>query len=333
MSELPIRPLPFAQRLRYSAESVPFFLFMGLFKILGIDAASAVGSFIGRHVFYRLPPARTARTNLRAAYPDMSAPEIEKTVREVCDNLGRVVAEYPHLDKLALGGPGARIEMDGVENGNAAVASAKGVMFISGHFANWETMPVAASLLGYDGGLVYRPPNNPYVDRWISRQRAKLGPKEQISKGVQGTRRIFTLLRRGKAIFLLVDQKTGEGISVPFFGRGAMTTAAPAMLALKLGSILLPASAERVGGAHFRVKIHPPIEFAPSGDYDQDVPALTAKITETIEAIVRERPSQWLWIHHRWPRARDVVKKAKKRNGQDLGGSGVSVEREGSSLT
>ncbi|MDE2496018.1 MAG: lysophospholipid acyltransferase family protein [Alphaproteobacteria bacterium] len=333
MTELPIRPLTFAQRLRYGAEAVPFFLFMGLFKLLGIDRASAVGGIIGRHVFYRLPPARTARANLRAAYPEMSAAEIEKTVRDVCGNLGRVVAEYPHLDKRSLGGPRSRIELAGKDIGDAAVASGKGVMFVSGHFANWETMPVAASLLGYDGGLVYRPPNNPYVDRWITRQRAKLGPKEHITKGVQGTRRIFTLLRRGKAIFLLVDQKTGEGISVPFFGRGAMTTAAPAMLALKLGAILLPASAERTSGAHFRVKIHPPIEFAPSGDHDRDVPALTAKINETIEAMVRERPAQWLWIHHRWPSARDARNKRKKRNGQALGGSGVSVEREGSSLT
>ena len=135
-------------------------------------------------------------------------------------------------------------------------ASGKGVMFISGHFANWETMPViAAGQLGYESALVYRPPNNPFVDRWISRQRAKLGPKEQITKGAQGTRRIFTLLRRGKAILMLVDQKTGEGVPAPFFGRDAMTTPAPASLALKLGAILLPASAERIGGAHFHVRI------------------------------------------------------------------------------
>ena len=171
--------------LRYGAESAAFFSFMAFFKLLGIDAASAAGGFIGRHVFYRLPATNTARANLRAAYPDMSDAEIEKTVREMCDNLGRVVAEYPHLDKLTLGGPGARIEVDGLDTANAAVASGKGVMFISGHFANWETMPITAGLLGYEGALVYRPPNNPFVDRWISRQLAKLGPKDHISKGAQ----------------------------------------------------------------------------------------------------------------------------------------------------
>jgi KDO2-lipid IV(A) lauroyltransferase len=318
--------------VRYSAEFAAFFSFMAFFKLLGIDVASAVGGFIGRHIFYRLPPIRTARENLRAAYPDMSEAQIEKTVREMCDNLGRVVAEYPHLDKLTLGA-GGRIELEGQEIGDAVAASGKGVMFISGHFANWETMPVIASLLGYESALVYRPPNNPFVDRWISRQRAKAGPKEHISKGAQGTRRIFTLLRRGKVILMLVDQKTAEGVAAPFFGRDAMTTPAPASLALKLGAILMPASAERTGGAHFRVKIHKPIEFTSSGDQERDVPALTAKINEAIESFVRARPSQWLWIHRRWPSPRDKIKKNSRRNGQALGGSSVGVEREGSSLS
>ena len=318
--------LPLSKTLRYGAESALFFPFMWFFRLLGIDAASAVGGFIGRHLFYRLPPAGRARENLRAAYPGMSEAEIDKTVREVCDNLGRVVGEYPHLGRLTLGGPGARIELVGREIGDAAVASGKGVMFISGHFANWETMPVTAGLLGYEGGLVYRPPNNPFVDRWIARQRGKLGPKEQISKGARGTRRIFTLLRKGKTILMLVDQKTGEGIAAPFFGREAMTTPAPASLALKLGALLLPASAERVGGAHFRMKIHPPIEFSPSGDYERDVLALTAKMNLAIETMVRAHPSQWLWIHRRWPSAHD------KKKGHALGGSGVRVESDGSSL-
>ena len=101
MNKPPARPL--WKTLRYGAESAAFFPFMAFFKLLGIDAASAVGGFIGRQVFYRLPVTNTARANLRAAYPDMSEAEIEKTVRAMCDNLGRVVAEYPHLGKLTWG--------------------------------------------------------------------------------------------------------------------------------------------------------------------------------------------------------------------------------------
>jgi Kdo2-lipid IVA lauroyltransferase/acyltransferase len=324
--------LPFSKRLRYAAESALFFPFMWFFKLIGIDAASAIGGFIGRHLFYRLPPAGTARANLKAAYPHMPQEEIEKIVRETCENLGRVTAEYPHLGKLEIGGPGARIEVVGKDIGDAAVSTGKGIMFVSGHFANWETMPITSTQLGYESAIVYRPPNNPQVDRWIGARRAERGPTEQISKGAQGTRRIFTMLRRGKAILMLIDQKTAEGVPVPFFGRPAMTTAAPASLALKLGALLLPASAERLKGAHFRVTIHPPVAFAPSGDHERDVLDLTAKLNETIEAIVRRRPSQWLWIHRRWQTPRDEAK-LRAKEAQALGGVGVGVEREGSSFS
>ena len=319
-------------RLRYWAEAAPFFLFMGLFRLLGIDAASALGGFIGRHVFYRITPVTDrARENLRASYPKMTQAEIEKIIREMCDNLGRTVAEYPHLDKLKLDGTNPRLEIEGKEIADAEIARGKGVMFISGHFANWEAMPVMATRLGYEGGLVYRPPNNPYVDRFISRMRASAGPQIQIGKGAQGTRKIFTMLRRGLCILLLVDQKTEQGVAAPFFGREAMTTPAPAALALKLGSTLLPASNERLKGARFRMTVHPPIQFTPTGNHDADVQSLTAKINEAMEACVRARPSQWLWIHRRWKTARDATKNLGKAKSQPLSGAGVAVEREGSS--
>ena len=311
-SEAP-KPLPLTDILRYGAEAAPFHLFMGIFRLLGIDAASAFGGFIGRHVFYRLTPViDRARDNLKAAFPDMGHDEREAIIREMCDNLGRTVAEYPHLDKLKLTGTNPRLQVVGTENAEAAIARGRGTMFISGHFANWEAMPVTATELGYEGGLVYRPPNNPYVDRYISRMRASAGPQTQISKGAQGTRKIFTLLRRGLAILMLVDQKTEQGVAAPFFGRDAMTTPAPAALALKLGAALLPTSNERLKGAHFRMRIRPAIEFAPTGDHDADVLALTAKINQAIEECVRERPSQWLWIHRRWTTPRDATKNLKK---------------------
>jgi len=320
--------------LRYGAEALPFYLFMGIFKLLGIDAASALGGFIGRHIFYRVKPvADRARENLKAAYPEMPRAEMESIIREMFDNLGRTVAEYPHLSKLKVTGPNPRLEIAGKEHAEAAIAAGKGLMFISGHFANWEAMPVTATELGYEGALVYRPPNNPYVDRYISRMRASAGPKIQISKGAQGTRKIFTTLRRGQAILMLVDQKTDQGVAAPFFGRDAMTTPAPAALALKLGAALLPTSNERLNGARFRMNIRPPIEFTPSGDHEADIVALTAKINAAVEDCVRARPSQWLWIHRRWTTPRDAIKNLPKTKAQALAGAGTAVESDGSSLT
>ncbi len=321
MTAKPPASMPFADRLRYGAEAAAFFTGIGFFRLIGLNASSAVGGFVGRHVFYRVRGIMNrARDNLRHAFPEKSEAEREEIVREMCDNLGRTVAEYAHLDKLSLHGPDPRLSVANFEIAQAAVDKGKGVMFFSGHFANWEVMPFAAAQVGFEGGEVYRPQNNPYIDRWLVAQRMKNGPKDQIAKGVQGTKRIFTLLRKGKSILLLTDQKTNEGIAAPFFGREAMTTPAPAMLALKLGAVLLPASNERLKGSRFCMTVHPPVEFTPTGDDERDVYLLTCAINDAIEKCVRARPSQWLWIHRRWPTARDQDKLRNRGVRQDEAG-------------
>ncbi len=312
----PIPKMPFGEMLRYRAEAVAFFAFIGFFRLFGLDGASAIGGWIGRNILRRSAMGRRARDHLARAYPEKSEAARAAIALEMFDNLGRTIGEYAHLDKLKMHGPDPRLSVANIEIADKALASGKGVIFVSGHFANWETMPFAAAQYGIEGGEVYRPLNNPYVDRWMVAQRMANGPKQQIAKGAQGTKRIFTLLRGGKSVLLLADQKTNEGLPAPFFGRDAMTTPAPAALALKLGAILLPASNERLGGARFRLKVYPPIEFTPTNDPDRDIQQLTIKITEAIEMMVRERPSQWLWIHRRWPKEGERIrsKRALTRN-------------------
>lgn len=296
--------LSLPQKLRYGAEAALFLAFMGFFRLIGVDAASAVGGFIGREIFARTRVTKRARDNLIAAFPEKSEAERDAIIRTMWDNLGRTVAEYAHLDKFDLDGPNPRIQVNNLEEIDKI--RGKGVLIVSGHFANWEIMPISASCYGIDGAIVYRPPNNPYVDRYIARARAHRGYAEQISKH-QGTRRIFTLLRSGKAILLLADQKTNEGIAVPFFGRDAMTTPAPAALALKLKVPMIFASNKRLGGARFAVTVYPPLDFTPSGDDDADMRAMTGAINLRLEEMVRADPGQWLWIHRRWPTERDVT--------------------------
>lgn len=288
--------------VRYRIEAAIFFAVVRFFGLFATDRASALGGWFGRTILRRTHLSRRARENLATAYPDMATGERETIIREMWDNLGRTIAEYAHLDNLTIGGERPRISFAGLENFERAAATGKGIIFVSAHFANWEVMPFAATQYGVEGGEVYRPVNNPFVDRWLVRERQRNGPNEQIAKGAHGTRRIFTLLRASKAIFMLVDQKTNEGVAAPFFGRGAMTTPAPASLALKLGAVIMPVSNERLDGAHFRMTVHPAIEVEPTTDHARDVLALTTCINEAIEACVRYRPSQWLWIHRRWPK-------------------------------
>ncbi|MGQ0741782.1 MAG: lysophospholipid acyltransferase family protein [Alphaproteobacteria bacterium] len=317
------------KQVKYLFETAGFFLIIGFFKLFAIDTASAIGGWIGRNFIAPTGMSRRALANLHAAFPDKNETEIRNIISGMWDNLGRVMAEYAHLSKLTYIGENPRIEVVGLENLRAAQAYGKGILIISAHFANWEIMPCAARQYGLLGGVVVRPTNNPYVSRWLDRQRSRYGMPEQISKGAQGTRRIFSLLRKGDCILMLVDQRTSEGVPAPFFGREAMTTPAPAALAIKLGAVILPVWNERVGGARFRMHVQPIIERPRSGDEDRDVLAFTAKINAWVEARVRERPEQWLWIHRRWS---EKGSKLRKR-AQSLAGAGDEAANEGSSLT
>ena len=290
----------FSRKLRYGGEAFGFFLLMGFLALFDVDTASSIGGWLGRNIFSRLSPDTTARKNLKAAFPEKSDAEIQTILTAMWDNLGRVVGEYPHLSAFNKVGPGSRIELKGGELVMEAAQDGRGTMFLSGHLANWEMMPMSGELWGLDGATVVRHPNNPYVARWIARQRALHGPKDQIGKH-SGARRIFSQLRNGKVIYMLVDQRNDEGIAVDFFGRPAMTTPVPAALALRLGARILIASNKRKG-ARFEVTVSPGPDFLPSGDDEADTRELTEKITRQIETIIRADPSQWLWIHKRWGR-------------------------------
>src|SRR6185437_12707464 len=133
----------------------------------------------------------------------------------------------------------------------------------------------------------------------VARLRGDQG--ELIPKGALGSRRAVAALRRGGHLSMLADQKLNDGIAVPFFGRPAMTAPALASLALHYDCAVLPARVERLGGARFRLTIHPPLQMPRSGDRAADAAALMAAVNATLESWIRERPEQWFWLHRRWP--------------------------------
>jgi KDO2-lipid IV(A) lauroyltransferase len=293
------------QKLRYGAEAALFFAFMALFRVIGLSAASRLGGWIGRNLFSLLPPDRIARANLAAAFPQKTAAERNAIRRTMWDNLGRVVGEYPHLEKFSPKGEDPRIGYTLPPDVPLESLIGRPVIFLSAHLANWEMMPILGHQLGIDGAAVVRPPNNPYVADWVARKRRINGPSTMIAKH-NAARPMLAQLRGGKMLCMLVDQKLREGVAVPFFGRDAMTTPAPAALALKTGARIVFASNRRLPGARFHVTVLSSLDFVASGDEARDIPALTAAITARIEEMVRDNPGQWLWIHNRWPTARDA---------------------------
>ena len=278
-------------------QSVAMLLTYGLFRLLPIDSASALGGWIGRRVGPLLVAAnRRALHNLALVMPELTDAERRRIVRGMWDNIGRTFGEYPHLVAIR---DSDRVEVIGAEHVRGADPSKGSRILIGGHFGNWE---VAGAWTAKHVGrmtFIYRAPNNVIADRLIQRIRSASGIV-QYSKGFDGTKGATRALARGDNVGMLLDQKLNQGIAVPFFGRDAMTTPALALFALRFDCAVVPARVERVGGARFRMTFYPALDISPTGDRDADVLAIMTRVNEIFEGWIREHPEQWTWMHRRW---------------------------------
>jgi Kdo2-lipid IVA lauroyltransferase/acyltransferase len=237
---------------------------------------------------------------LRRVFPDKSAAEIEAIVHDMWENLGRVASEYPHLSRMRVLPPGNCIEARGVEQIDAARARGRPMIFFAGHLANWEVAATVPKQYGAPLHLIYRPANNPWVEAIYRKGRGDIAAG-LLPKGAEGARRAVELLRQGQPLGILIDQKMNDGIPVPFFDQDAMTAPALARLAMKFDCTVLPVQVERLGGARFRVTVHPALMLAPSGNRTRDVHDFMTRANALLEDWIRQHPGQWLWLHRRWP--------------------------------
>lgn len=284
-----------AQRL----EGVAVWIAFHALRWLSIDAASALGGWVGRTIGPRLRVTRRAYANLRRAFPDWPQSRLDETVGGMWENLGRTAGEYSQVDRFDYG-PGRRVEIEGLEHLRVLGEDGEPGIFFSAHLGNWELAGLTAARHEVPITLIYRAANNPFVD-WVFSRGRQIDGITTIAKGASGARQALSVLKRGGHLGMLVDQKLNDGIAVPFFGRPAMTAPALAVLALKFACPVLPARVTRLDGARFRITFEPPLALPRSGDHKADVLQVMTQVNATIERWVRERPEQWLWVHRRWP--------------------------------
>ncbi|HEY1096283.1 MAG TPA: lysophospholipid acyltransferase family protein [Alphaproteobacteria bacterium] len=278
-------------------EAVLAYGFYGFFAIWPLDIASAMGGWIGRTVGPRMSVSKRAYKHLQIALPHLTQAEQQKIVIEMWDNLGRNVAETPHLKKLIRQN---RIQLEGWEHVQNALGKGKGLLIASGHFANWEVGPVYFWDKGYPVTTVYRRPNNRYIDPLLRFTRRAITP-QLLAKGHKAAAGIVRTLRQNGVVGVLVDQRMSEsGTMLPFFGRPAMTGLATAQLALKTGATLVTGTYIRQNGAHFALRVHPPILPPPDLTGTDATKAMMTEVNRIFTDHIAQYPGQWLWLHRRW---------------------------------
>jgi len=289
-----------SKKIRYLLQGLMFGSAYQVFGGIPLEQASAIGASLGRRLGPRLARTRIARANLSRAFPDMDAAEIDCIINAMWDNLGRTLAEFPHVGKMKKEEFFRLITVEGTEYVDEILRGGRGSIFFSGHFANWELAPKTLAMLDCPLALVYRPGNNPYMDRVIQNTRNRY-QTQAVPKGAEGSRLLVRALREKHHIGMLIDQKMNTGIPVSFLGREAMTATAIATLALKFDCPVIPTRVVRLHGPYHKVSILPPLKVRRTGNQDADIRIMMETINALFEEWICAAPAQWIWVHRRWP--------------------------------
>jgi len=264
---------------------------------------SDVFAAIARRAGPWLPEHRIGRANLVAAFPEKSPAEIERILAGVWDNLGRVVAEFAHLDRLAVGDPN-NLPYVKFDARSAAIFDrvrddGKPALVFSAHFANWELPAIIAAASGLDAMLLYRRPNmGAIADAVIAIRSGSMGTL--VPTDLYAPMRLARALEDNRHVGMLVDQHYVKGVEVTFFGRRCKANPLMATLARHVECPIHGTRVIREPGGHFRAEMTEAVAPVRDAEGKIDVQGTMQAITNVVEGWVREHPEQWLWLHRRW---------------------------------
>ena len=231
--------------------------------------------------------------NLLIFEKNISVLDSAKIKKEMWENYGKTFIEYIFLKKFRNSRD--HVEIKGIENLPPSIQN-KPVIFISGHFANFELMSMEITKKNINLATIYRPLNNFFLNPFMEYLRKKYVCKNQIKKGIGGVREAIDYIKKKHSIALMIDQRVSEGENVPLFGKPALTTTLPAQLSLKFNLAIIPVLIKRQKDENFKIEFMKKIDPENFRNKSQ----LTKKINETLEELIAKNSSQWIWTHNRW---------------------------------
>ena len=281
--------------LRYSIETIVIIFFFSIFKILGLKNSSIISGKIFKIVGHFFRPKKTVENNLRIAFPNLSDNEIKKYILEMWEYYGKIFAEYIFLSELR-NNKKANIKISGIHILEKLKINNDSVVFISGHFDNFELMAMYLEKSGIKLSAIYRPLNNFFMNTIMEKLRTKYICKKQIKKGRTGIRESLRLFKEGYSIALMIDQRVSEGPKINFFNKEAYTTTVPAQFVKKFNCKVVPINIVRTNNINFEIKVFEPFEFKKNDSINE----ITLTLNKWLENTIIENPSKWIWSHNRW---------------------------------
>ena len=282
--------------IKYFFKFLIIIIIFFIFKLIG----PKISSMIGGKLFEKIGPLfrskKIIHSNIEKAFPEIDLNEKNNITKMMWNNYGRIFAEYIFIKKFKNENLNSNIEIKGQEILDEIKKNNKSVVFISGHFANFELMAMHIEKSGINLAAIYRPLNNIFLNKIMERIRSKYICKYQIKKGKGGLKQLLGLKKKNFSTALMIDQRVSEGIQSKFFNENALTTTIPAQLVKKFNIPVIPIYIERVKDINFVLTINKPINF----EKNNSIENITNILNQTIEKMVLKNPGQWIWSHNRW---------------------------------
>tara|TARA_B110000967_G_C18811591_1_gene523898 strand:+ start:137 stop:997 length:861 start_codon:yes stop_codon:yes gene_type:complete len=282
--------------IKYLIEFVLIGSLFIIFKLIGLKNASNLGAFLGKFIGPTLRSKKTIISNINKTGKNFTKYEIKLITKKMWSNYGRILSEYMFIKKFRFSSLESNISVEGQEILEEIKKNNEPVLFISGHFNNFELMAMHIEKSGINLAAIYRPLNNFFLNFIIEKIRRKYICKKQIKKGRMSVRQLLSLFKQKYSIALMIDQRVTEGIRSDFFGQKALTTTIPAQFVKKFNCRVVPIYIERKNGIKFKIVINKPIHFSK----EESITSITNNLNKWLEGKVLQNPEQWIWSHDRW---------------------------------
>ena len=281
--------------IRYFFEYVFIIILFGLMRLLGYKIASEIGCFLGRTFGPLFRSKKIIKNNLTKFDNSLTPEKIKNISKEMWENYGRILAEYPFISSFRKGDLDKYIKIENKEKLDE-IKKGQPVVFVSAHFSNFELMAMAIEKAGVSLSAIYRPLNNKMVNSIMEPLRKKYICKNQIKKGINGVRESLKFFKHGVSIAIMIDQRVSEGEKINFFNYPAYTTTIPAQFVKKFGCKIQPVHIKRYDKIKFKITFEEQLIFGENANNA----SISLKLNQWLENKIKENPSQWIWTHDRW---------------------------------
>ena len=278
----------------YFWQAIFIYFFFILGRILGIRLSRKLFSYLFLYIGQIFKSKKTIQKNLKIFLKNNSQFDEKKIISEMWKNYGKTFIEYIYLNQLRKNN--SHINLIGEENLSLIHKDKKPVIFVSGHFANFELMSMEITKRNIKLATIYRPLNNIFLNPFMEYLRKTFVCKNQIKKGINGVRDAINFIKNDHSIALMIDQRVSEGDKINFFDKEALTTTLPAQLSLKFQLNIVPVFIERKNDDTFNIEFKRPIN---SKNFQNKI-LLSNELNKVLEQMIIKNPSQWIWTHNRW---------------------------------